>query len=502
MSNKLTFIKNDFLKKSQFDFVINSELLASVGIEDFEETRSQWNKLRQKALQASDEHQMKSYIKQMGETFHLKIWSSIYLNQEKFNPEVKDKLASLYLDCGCGNADIYIENLNQSYEKIAKQSKFFDWFAQKNYKKRIKQLEEKEDLRKEFQQLCDKYSIASLDFSASNNKEDTTWFFKKLSQELEGLCEDMKISPAMIGLNKKISYSMFDNAGGIYFSDKKKICFNNPTRATILHEWIHAVDNIVCENLNENNRYKFSTHYTELVQKPISSYSDNQIAWQNAHHQLKNILNGIRNSDENKVNAWIKEKEDLGVTKFWAVILGDAWYALTEEQRKPFLNEEMKIAVVNYCTNPDEENKAYLNWQMRRRARFSGDSADQAIDFNHEKIVNEIGAYFKESQSSPILERSLLLRACNSYYSKGLHLFNNFLVNVLEKTSNLISKNEIVTSNSSSIDYYTEPCELLARYFEANKYPISAQVNNMLALSFIYPFKDSKFEEKKEKPLN
>lgn len=524
MSMKLKFIKNTMLDATKFDIVVHEEVLQKLGLssESFDQFKKQWNVIRKSIHEADSIEEIKNNMITLGQLHQDSLWSKISLGtHDESLVATKMKMRNIYFYPKKAHIDETIQKIIKQFE-IVKEIKVLndiilnDIVIEREFKRHIFNVPEHNELMAK--KLVNMYAFSFVELGTDKDTE----FLKVLDNSAKSVCKKMKMHPHMIGLNQHISISQIESSASEYclgsyvFDDKHiKLKLSSDMSSTLLHEWVHAIDNIVLSKIKDvkieeyiktpyecdmlSTEKNFSSDYNNLIEKPISpstsNVKENLFA---AHHQLRAILTDIRNIDPQVTKHYIEERNYLATTKFWSIVMGDDWYTLNDHKRQSFVELDMQTAINNFCSEQNQDNKNYLNLQIKKRLLITDVQAQELIDTYSERILNSVKPYIQESQSSPILKKSLLLEICENH----TETLQARIGRVYIRLKNYFKTQQTIDDKTNDQDYLVQPPELLARYFQANTYSFQSQMVNILNLTMLYPLKDKGFIEKKDSLLD
>lgn len=490
--NQLEYIKSKFLEKSTLvEFIsCNNELNARYI--DFQKTLKNTNELIKNADNAV---LVLSHIQKAQESF-LTHWNFIH---EHTSHSFYEKFRSLYFSANLNEPEIWLKNTILAFEE-KKSNKFFE-LTSKGLKfigenlSQFNSIENPEAVEKLANEIIKKYNLNHINLT--NTKHSTHInYLKRLNNGLENVCHSMGITFDVIGIHGTVGFSSSPHSEALFLLQNNSIIIGGffQNSSIILHEWIHALDYYVGNSISPG---KFASNIEEAIHIEDSNTYQSFIS-------IKKLTQEIFNSSSSLPHIEPIKKELIiqGTSKFFSELLGYDFYTLPENIKNNLHTQSSFNLVNNYLVNPS------LKTNQINLLDFITSQNLQSIVIT-EKITNPPSEITSLKSFFDGINHNLFTEPSLYYISSKLSLFrlqlNHLLFDIFNKGSNLIKKDECSKHkvNLSDHDYFIQPIEMVARYFESQVFPIKHKLFNIVSIiSGICIYKtttDNSFENNKNK---
>lgn len=483
--NQLDYLKEAFLKKANllvfYKQPLNEEeqFLASY--------QTNLEQLREVVNNSSSIAELKYNMNYVKQHFMDTIWRDIFDKEGK----VKQVCVDFYFNSGIDDVDKFLADNSKLYEDKV-QTGFIDriktaistLFNDKPTLKKVTPLLSDIDaqiIQKRASELIEKYSLASVDLSAFKTSKEALKFLDTFDKNADEAFSRMNVNPKAFGINETIHLRSNTVTEAWYNRGTKVISLaqDHMSASTILHEWIHAIDNHVCLTHTGVNNF-----VSEMETSQIKDTSKNALAF----NILKSLTQKIFNDNFDNV-AKIKEEElEKGASKFWSTILGPQWYGMEQKSREKLLSSTVLLDINNYVSKPTTETTEYILEAMEK-VGFNNRTANlERLEIKETEINNVVKPFFDNVNKNLIGSKSFY------YISSYLANLDRRLNNFMDKMMGVKGKDD-GTKNLYDNDYYVQPCEMLARYFQGQVFPEIHKASKFL--DFCHPYttkQDSDFE--------
>lgn len=506
MDSKLVYLKEKFLSNFNLFVFENNSTNTPGQFEAIKEFNASSVHFRNSILHAETKEELVEVLNEVRADY-LTHWSSSFHKQN--DTHLYSKFYGLFFGSGINNIDEWVKNTEQMYEDQLK----FDYFNKAQVflgisktpeEKLVEMVEKANNIENNFElkaltkKLIEKYNLCHIDLSAVEDSEQALKFLKKFDKETQQVAKDMNMPNEYIGINGTLSIAYNSTNQAFYQTAEKNMSFGNMTtsKSTILHEWIHALDNYICnEHLSVNG---YVSHNKGILVEETNTTASK------AYHAMRKITQDIFNSNEKEVDKIVEKNMRSGLCKFWSVMLGDQWYAISKEDRETYFTKDIQKLVLNYLSNPTNGIHACdMELTIRKKGNFTSSSKVLAImDENLDYIQENVAPHFRNVSQNIIGKKSFYFHTANiSNVHIIAEVFIKGIVNKVKDALNLPPSQETKTNIESG--YFIEPCEMVARYFESQVYTGQALMFNVLGLVGAYKMnKESDFEQKKDNLLN
>lgn len=331
------------------------------------------------------------------------------------------------------------------------------------------------EVKEKSQIIIQKYNLHGLYLDENFKLSD----FIIIDNLLENVCQKLKIDNSLFGLDKKITIKLNREKQYHFILDNNviNIDFINYTanslmtiEQVLIHEWIHALDYTI-GNIFENK--KFLSNIENLV------YFNNEFEC-DLFYNLKKILQSL--SNKNDVSNYLNEMKMQGIKIFLSYILDKE--DLLKNIDKLSNNTALFIAINNFIIKPDDKHK------------------DTIINILNENNIKPINNIKSENIKDYILYFEILNK--NIIHKRSFYYFISQIIDNERYFYNLLSQlffKQDSTNKKPFKLYFSDPCELLARYYEKNTSDINNQLYYLLD-KMLYPYKkDINFNNYHEKVI-
>lgn len=337
------------------------------------------------------------------------------------------------------------------------------------------------EIREKSFEILTKYNLGTIIVRADDDL-GSLHFLNKVEANLQTICNKTGISPEEIGLDGNLAFSLpntnlVSKTLACYIPSVHTITLANSRvneTSTILHEWIHSLDFKIGNQIKPG-------HYATNIEESVIDNGSNEYK---AFRAIKDLVQKFINSGSSKVE---KKKENLlneGASKFLITLLGKEYYGLPSDKKDILNSKEMIKNINNYLTSPGDKN--FIE-NIENSLEHSGLLTEDVklMLKNPPDSIKEIKSYFDAINKNLLGSESLYLMGSN---------FSNFVRN-LENKDRPISQ-----GNGADKDYYSQPTEMLARYFESQFFAeeVVPSLSEVLTSGrMIYRKKDKNFLENK-----
>ena len=506
MDSKLVYLKEKFL--SNFTLLVyennNTDTLGQ--FEAIKEFNANSVHFRNSILQADTKEEFLQvleeirvdYLEKYNRSFHGHGGTQLY-----------SKFYDFFFNTGINQIDEWVKNSEQMYEDKLK----FNYFNKAKVFLGIKKtpeenlvdlvekannIEHNSELKAFSKKIIQKYNLCNIDLSEVEDSQTALSFLKKFDKEAEKVAKDMNMPNEYLGINGTLSIAYNSTNEAFYSHNYKLMSFSkrSASKSTILHEWIHAIDNYICnEHISVNG---YVSHNKGLL------IEDNNTPASRAYHLMRNITQDIFNSNQKEVDNIVERNMRSGLCKFWSVILGDQWYSITKEDREAYFAKDIQKDVLNYLADPT--NPKYvsdLEWNIRKKGgHYSSDQVLKVMEQNYDYLQENVAPHFRNISENILGKKSFYFHTANI---SNLHIITEcFIKDIVNKTKEILHLPQSKENHTNiKSGYFIEPCEMVARYFESQVYRGEALLYNIMGVIGAYKMdKDSSFEEKKNNLLN
>lgn len=213
------------------------------------------------------------------------------------------------------------------------------------------------------------------------------------------------------------------------------------------------------------------------------------------------------NEKPQDVESYLEDQAYLGACKFFSLIMGAQWYGLTQQDRNKLFTPEILMSINNYLVSSTtlginleySDGFVDLTYYMVQTGLITETEMIHNLKANKKEIEQDVMPYYEK------LNRNMIGEPSKYYKSSKLAAWYTFTDRAQKSLSEKINgwfKQDIFKINDANItnkDYFVQPTEMLARYFEAQVYNYQAKLTNLLIMTKIYKTKkDENFEMLKD----
>ncbi len=499
--NELDYLKEQFLEKSRMNIIFSTQ-----PPEEFKEIKkfSEIIKpLRTKISQVNSVEDFKSIMIEFKSEFE-KSSAEIaknYIQNERAYFILKDYADNI----GIRSFDSINEWSRTQINLFEKQS-LFNFFnktteALKNIfgiqepnKKTVEEPISTETIQKA-QELIAKYNLSHINLSSMINNHDAISFLTKFDDRATISFDSLGTKPHLLGIFSKIGLSSNDNNQGFFNSGTKEISLSQTYlhHSTILHEWVHALDNYICQTVTRENNFT-SHREKEFLEDDIYPITK-------AHRALRDLTQSLHNDNFESLETIKKQMSFDYTTKFYSVVMGDDWYTLPIEKRD-FLLSDKSIQIVKNFVIMDPIHEGYKFTEKELLSNFEA----AGVKFNPEVLIKkqselafDVRSLFNDMNANLLQGKSKYL--LNSEISNAIYASPVTLKKTIKDKINKFFGIEDKTKKTNfDANYFSNSCEMVARYFESQVFPEHVKIANKFLAAPIYTTEqDTKFESFKEK---
>lgn len=465
--NQLDYIKSKFLEKSILvDFIASNDDLSERYV-DFQKTLKNTNELIKKSENIES---VMSHIEEAQRRF-LVHWQFIHQNEE--HPSYK-KMSSIYFSANLDLPEEWLKTTNISFEE-KKSNKFFDLTS-----KGLKFIGEKisitdvntQEIEIFAQEIIKKYNLNHINLSDTKNSQHMS-FLTRLNNGLENVCNSMGVTSDIIGIYGTVGFSSTPHTEAFFLSEKNSITVGGlmQNSSTLLHEWIHSLDYYVGNSIIPG---QFASNIEEAIHIEDSNIYNSFISIKKLTQEIFNSSRSLEHIEPMKI-ALVTE----GTSKFFSELLGYDFYLLPDTIKYNLHSKQSFELVNNYLVTPSsEDNQIKLLDFIKSQNLHTTVIADKIK--NPSLDITSLKAFFDT------VNKNLFTKPSLYHISSKLSIFglkaNLLLETIVNKGINLFKKDvvEQTKGNSHDDDYYIQPIEMVARYFESQVFPKTTRINNIL----------------------
>lgn len=320
-------------------------------------------------------------------------------------------------------------------------------------------------------ELLQKYNLSSLNLTNTPSArryeklQEIDQLFSEVSQKIGVTADAMGIKGTLSFVTSTTGEANFT----VYINPTITMDDSLSTPSILLHEWIHAIDYHVGNNIVPG---KFASEITESV--PIMDTSDYE-----AFRAIKDLTQNIFSKDANVVEQIKINLFQKGTSNFFDTILGKELYLVSPEDKKQLESEHAIACVNNYLTNHDnifaQENLTNL---LKKTTLYSSTVEEKIRRPDVQNEMTPIKKYFDQVNENTIGKKSFYQLTANaSRFGLRFHLFrqdvaqNGFFTNGATKNKR--------TDNLANEYYLSEPKEMVARYFQSQVFTESSLLESI-----------------------
>lgn len=491
---KLNYLKEKILDSSRLSYIFSDPIKTTeVQLIDF---ILKINPLRDKISDADSIENLNSAMLDVKKVM-LESWDNVW--QEKGLSH--DAISNFYLESGFNSPEKWIDEQVKIYEN-KKVINFFEKTsnALKNFFG-IDEVENKKDetLSNETinigREIIKKFNLSHINLSSYSTNKECLSFLNKFDAEASLAFEKLGVLPEVLGINQVISISSNTDGQAFCSSGDKLISLDIQyiSSSTILHEWVHALDNYVCQTATSINSHVSSREevFFEDEKWPITE----------AYREIRNLTQSLFHDNPEAINrvktTVIKENS----AKFYSIILGNEWYTMTEDKRNYLLTDKSINKINNFMSmNSDSSGYAYTKEDLVSQIKSGGiEFDDKILVTKRAEIESEIKPYFQAVSKNFIYNKSLYYIGC-LISNKICAIPDLYLTSKFDTVKQWLGIEDESVKTNYGKEYFSAPCEMLARYFESQVFPKVAKTYNLLSFSPVYKItKDENFENSKDK---
>jgi hypothetical protein len=483
---QLEYLKAQFLRNSTFNYFQNEDI--KFGQKEIQAFKNGLIDVTNHVKNAETEEDLISHIKEFRE-----IYLSSFKALRDMNHPIKNKLSPYFFDAKINLVDKWYQQEKQNYEDKTKHQ-FFEKFRSFFVKDSVNFLENKEICDKA-QSIIQKYKLTGIDLGDAKTSDTVLSYLNKIDTNFEDVCSKLGIKHEAIGLNRSLGLSY--DQGAFYSSNTISTSVGMSSASTLLHEWVHALDNYIGMDMT-NQPHAYASSNQDIA--PI--YHDDSM--NQAFHTMKRLTSRIFNANMDVVQKNIDDQIHLGSCKFLSLAIGPKWYGLETADRQKLLTPEIKNAINNYMSFEYDTNDNIYQTILDKISStgvINRNDLHQNLHENTQNIYDTVQPYYEkinkiQQSTASVYYVGAKLASWNTYVNRAFDSVTN-------KINKLIGRKPKAAGNCNDSDYFIQPIEMVARYFESQVYPMESRFYNMVALSAIYKMnKDSDFEEMKNKLIS
>lgn len=490
--SKLEYLKESFLDNSRLNYIFSDS--PNDGEVKFLNLIEKVLPLREKISNSKSIEELTSTILEMRESV-LNSWEKV-----KESESVSKKLIeSYYFESGLNLSEKWVQNKEKMYDN-KENSNFFEKTSDaiKNIfgvtQEKIKE-DLNDDTLKRGSELIHKFNLSYIDLSACSSNKKCLDFLNKFDSNASIAFEKMGVLPEVFGMHKTISLSNNTTNQAFCSSSNKEISLdlNQTSSSTIIHEWVHALDNYVCQTSTSVNGHVSS--------REDIYFQDDQFPITKAYKEIRNLTQSLFNKNPEAIENLKKNIVNQNTAKFYSIIIGDDWYTLPEEKRNHLMSEKSISKINNFMSmNQDSQGYAYTEKDLTDQIKIAVNNFDEKVFVGKRKEIDiEIKPYFESVNKNFIENKSLYYIGCQ-VSNKICAVPILFVESKIDKVKKWMNIEDKQVPTNFGINYFSDPAEMLARYFESQVFPKFAKIANFLALAPIYKVtKDKNFEPYKDK---
>lgn len=498
--NILDNIKKDLFKTNTAKFVLNKNLEYSNGLDKFWQFQKYLDYQLQQISEATELEQIKQSMKNIQTSFDY-TWEQIS-KEPNIDHNLKDFLSRMFLEKHLGSPDMWISGIVSQYEKKENLgffkktiNNFLDKFSSTIEKPKYQFImtTEVEQLSLE---IINKFNLKYINLNTAKTPEEAIEFLKKFDTVATETFKELGTTVDVCGIKNSIGLTFQREGLAHYWVGDSSINFtlNHLTPTIILHEWVHAFDNIVCKQLTNIN--SFSSERESMFIKDESALSK-------TYEGLRSLTRELFVNKKEEIKILTKILEEDGCKKYWSEILGNKYYSLSEDQKQQLLTPQNIKLINNYLVarNVNDESKIL---KTIRNIGIDEDSLDRfSLRKKTENLSPSVVEFFEDANKNlHQISNSSLYYVFSNLQCKLQNTLNS-MFKPIDKLLNKCSNNQIIKNNAEATNYWVQPCEMLARYFESQVFLKQATFFNALSLIPVYKtYKEDDFEQKKNELLS
>lgn len=490
VNNRLNYLKTQFLNNTEFNFLQRQDI--TLGKEAIEHYSMSLIEYIDHIKNAQSEEEFLSYAQNLKKEF-----LQTYSEMLDSNSSSLESFRQYYIKSYFNDLESWYQNECQNYEHKSK-FHFFNLFKSKQdiFPERI--FDNLEVVEKSYD-ILNKYQLKSINLSGIHHNKDAMLSLKQLDTSLREACSKLGIHPEAFGLKSTLSINIVSNTNPSYSPLKKEINIPKEDIGSqyLTHEWTHALDNYI----GFETTAKTTTFATENEQL-IEHYN---VAIQKAHDTMKMLTRRLFNQHSEAIEKDRQTQMQLSIDKFLSLAIGDKWYGLSDNQKASLKNEEMFNAINNYMISVKKEGLNFdmydYTYDITHQIAKSGIMSESDILDNLKKQVQNIYSdvlptYEKMNQNmlgNPSLYYKL--SKMGSWVTYTLRVYHNLNEKMHKKSEHEENLELNSRGNTLNKNYFIQPTEMLARYFESQLYPNATRLENLYMLSGVYKMThDAEFE--------
>lgn len=466
--NELDYIKYKFLKNVNPLCIFKGDSEANRSANAFQ---YQFNIYINKIKEAKSTLEVKEYINQSREIF-LDQWA-VAIQENSINPSTAKKyLEKIYFTYNLNNPDEWFKQTTDIFQQ-KKHTKFFEKItnALLLFKTNLTTSNtnfDREKITEYSLELIDKYNLASIDLSGIQPSKAMT-FLKKLNKNAQQVCDKLGIPTYALGINGTISFASEKNIVAFFQPADNTIhigkMMNNSN--TILHEWIHSLDYHI------GNKIQPRQFATTIESSVVIDQSDPNYQ---AFKHMKQLSQEIFSDQPQLVQALKQRLIQEGTAKFWNDLIGEESYLLPNNIRDQLQSQESFILINNFLSNPDNDKHKY---NLINFIKSNGISNEKNLDFILNPNINS--PIFKNKTYFDDVNKNLFSIKSNYYITSNLaNYINNGFYFIPKKIQEILNPHLKPSGNVNDPDYFTQPVEMMSRYFESQIFNGKTNIINLL----------------------
>ncbi len=381
--------------------------------------------------------------------------------------------------------------------------KFLQEKVQKPYLYKNLDINQLKELDKKSMSIIEKFGLKEFSFNTVFwNPDELAQSIDNLDKALTQVCQDINIEPKDLGFNSKLGFEMEPGykRGGLYTPWRKKITVSGESLNTIVHEMLHAVDNVLAEEMGLGaNTYVSEAQSADYAQTlegggiQITNKKMQSNPYFSAFAEFKKMANDALSSEKVIHKEAVEALEVEAAEMFMHHVLGLDYYKLSPEQKNNLVNLDFissikKLLYLNFEAGVGQGGEMQeVSLKIARHisssvANFNRDNKgkDKALHIENIPIAHiygrmaDVGAMTQVSQLFNIAKDPKFYKPSNI---RAKAIMASTLCSVIYgfergfiKLQNLIFNDERVIASHRSFGYLQEPKELLARSLETSFY--------------------------------
>lgn len=500
-TQELDYLKEQFLEKSRMNIIFSSH--PPEELKEIKTFSERINPLRSKISQLNSVEEFIDVMLEFQSEFEK---SSAEIAKDYIQNEKDYFMLQDYAD------KIGIKSIDSIDEWISKQINFYKTQSLLNFfskttealknifgieepsKKIIEEPLSTETIQKA-QELIAKYNLSHINVSSISNNQEIISFLTKFDENATISFDSLGTKPHLLGIFSKIGISSNKTKQGFFNPGTKEISLDSSLihKSVILHEWVHALDNYICYTSTRENSFTSN--------KEKQFFEDERYPITKAYSALRDLTQSLYNDNFEHLETIKKQMSFDYTTKFYSVVMGDDWYTLPQEKRD-FLLTDKSIQIVKNFVIMDPIAGGYEFAKKDLLSNFSNAGVtfnSEVLTTKQEEIAFDVRSLFNDMNANLLQGKSKYLMNCElSNNICGLPMIWTTIIR--DKFNKIFGIQNNETKTNFGKDYFSNACEMVARYFESQVFPEHAKISNKHLLAPVYQTeKDTKFESFKEK---